>query len=188
MTSNHYLLLGIPQDADLPRIKAAYRSLAKRFHPDANQGSEAAADLFRQINEAYRTLANPQKRERYDRILQASQLKDRILAQKRSQGSPGIEPEEKFQKFLHSLLNALFGPPEPAGQPVTTANRPSPRPRPVTKKPQTPAFSFYFHLAMEKEASSYQRGEDGVIRPPEKTAKSKRSYRNFHRPSRGRTL
>jgi molecular chaperone DnaJ len=49
-------------------VKKAYRSLARRWHPDKNKNDDAAASRFRDINEAYRTLSDPEKRRRYDRL------------------------------------------------------------------------------------------------------------------------
>jgi len=163
MARNYYLLLGIPPDADQARIKTVYRSLAKRFHPDANQGSETAAELFRQINEAYRILSNPKAREKYDRTLKAEEQLRR--PQESAAPSPGGgEPEEKFNRFLNSLLDALFGPPERSPNAETTLKRTAPKPKTAVKKRRKPAFSFYFHLAMESQNTLYQRGQDGIYR------------------------
>jgi curved DNA-binding protein CbpA len=65
---NHYLLLGVPQDADPDMIRSAFRALARRYHPDAGEGS--SADRFRQILNAYETLNDPTRRGDYDRSLQ----------------------------------------------------------------------------------------------------------------------
>ena len=60
-----YAILGIPIDADQAAIRAAYRVLARRYHPDTGTGS--ATEQFHQIARAYHTLSNPWRRERYDR-------------------------------------------------------------------------------------------------------------------------
>ena len=65
---NYYLLLGVPQDADADMIRSAFRALARRYHPDAGEGS--SADRFREILIAYETLNDPTRRWVYDRILQ----------------------------------------------------------------------------------------------------------------------
>jgi curved DNA-binding protein CbpA len=65
---NYYLLLGVPRDADADTIRSAFRALARRYHPDAGEGS--CADRFREILTAYETLNNPTLRGQYDRILQ----------------------------------------------------------------------------------------------------------------------
>jgi len=60
-----YAILGIPIDADQAAIRAAYRVLARRYHPDTGTGS--STEQFHQIARAYQTLSNPSRRERYDR-------------------------------------------------------------------------------------------------------------------------
>jgi molecular chaperone DnaJ len=61
-----YVLLGIEPGASLNDIKRAYRRLARRYHPDINPGDRMAAAQFRQIVEAYETLSDPDRRQRYD--------------------------------------------------------------------------------------------------------------------------
>ena len=164
MALNHYLLLGIPPDADQQRIKAAFRSLAKRFHPDANQGSETATELFRQINEAYRVLSNPEARRKYDQKLKAGQPGSPSPSGSAANRFTSAAPEDKFNRFLNSLLDALFGPPERSPPRADCAEQASPRTKEAPRKRRKPAFSFYFHLAMEQQKASYQRGEDGIFR------------------------
>lgn len=67
---NYYVLLGVPQDADVDEIRSAFRALARRYHPDAGEGS--SADRFREILTAYETLNDPMRRLRYDRTLQST--------------------------------------------------------------------------------------------------------------------
>src|SRR5262244_433148 len=61
----YYKTLGVSKDADDKAIKAAYRRLARKYHPDVNKGS---ADRFKEINEAYTVLSDPEKRKRYDTL------------------------------------------------------------------------------------------------------------------------
>ena len=65
--ADYYAILGVPPDAATTQIKQAYRTLAKRYHPDVNPASDAAA-RFREITEAYDTLIDPDRRRRYDRL------------------------------------------------------------------------------------------------------------------------
>jgi curved DNA-binding protein CbpA len=65
---NYYVVLGVPPDADADTIRSAFRVLARRYHPDAGEGS--SADRFRQILTAYETLNDPNRRGHYDRSLQ----------------------------------------------------------------------------------------------------------------------
>ena len=64
---DHYETLGVPRDADAQTIKSAYRKLALRYHPDRNNGDDAAEERFKAINEAYAVLSDPEKRARFDR-------------------------------------------------------------------------------------------------------------------------
>ncbi len=68
---DYYAILGITCDAVLADIKKAYRRLARKHHPDKNNGDPAAAALFREITEAYELLTDPAAREAYDRDLPA---------------------------------------------------------------------------------------------------------------------
>ena len=63
---NYYDILGVDKKASPEEIKAAYRKLAMKYHPDRNQGDEAAAEKFKEVNEAHETLSDQQKRAAYD--------------------------------------------------------------------------------------------------------------------------
>ena len=65
---DYYEVLGVAKDADEATIKKAYRQLAKKNHPDANPDDPGAEDRFKEINEAYQVLSNPQKRAQYDQF------------------------------------------------------------------------------------------------------------------------
>jgi DnaJ-class molecular chaperone len=62
---DYYKILGIPRDADDKAIKAAYRRLARKYHPDVNKG---ASERFKEIAEAHAVLSDPEKRRRYDTL------------------------------------------------------------------------------------------------------------------------
>ena len=62
---DYYELLGLARGASDADIKKAYRKLAQRWHPDVNQEPEAAVK-FKEINEAYQVLSDPERRQRYD--------------------------------------------------------------------------------------------------------------------------
>ncbi len=63
---DYYAILGLKRDASLAEIKKAYRKLARKYHPDLNPGDKAAEQKFKEINEAYEVLKDPEKRKQYD--------------------------------------------------------------------------------------------------------------------------
>jgi curved DNA-binding protein len=69
MAKDYYGTLGIPRNASDTEIKKAYRRLAMQYHPDRNPGKEKwANEKFKEINEAYGVLGDPQKRKQYDQF------------------------------------------------------------------------------------------------------------------------
>ncbi|HBT50337.1 MAG: Chaperone protein DnaJ [Caldanaerobacter subterraneus] len=63
-----YEILGVDRNASQEEIKKAYRRLAKKYHPDLNPGDKEAEQKFKEINEAYEILSDPQKRAQYDQF------------------------------------------------------------------------------------------------------------------------
>lgn len=64
---DYYQVLGVPRDADAKTIKKAYRSLARKYHPDVNTDA-SSEERFKAINEANQVLSDPEKRSKYDRF------------------------------------------------------------------------------------------------------------------------
>lgn len=65
---NYYQILGVQKNASLEEIKKAYRNLARKYHPDANPNNKQAEEKFKEINEAYEVLSDPEKRAKYDNL------------------------------------------------------------------------------------------------------------------------
>ena len=68
---NYYEILGVTKKSSSEDIKRAYRSLARKYHPDRNPGNKIAEEKFKDINEAYEVLSDASKRSQYDQFSQA---------------------------------------------------------------------------------------------------------------------
>lgn len=66
--TDYYAALGVEQDVSEQELRRAYRKLAKEHHPDRHAGDESAELRFKEINEAYEVLSDPDKRMRYDQL------------------------------------------------------------------------------------------------------------------------
>jgi curved DNA-binding protein len=65
---DYYAILGVPRDASAADVKKAFRKLARKHHPDVAKDKKAAEEKFKEINEAYEVLGDPEKRGKYDRL------------------------------------------------------------------------------------------------------------------------
>ena len=65
---DYYKILGVKKSAKISDIKKRYRELARKHHPDTNQGSKKAEEKFKRISEAYQVLGNAKNRKEYDQL------------------------------------------------------------------------------------------------------------------------
>src|SRR2546423_2350696 len=68
MARDYYDVLGLKRGASQKEIKRAYRKLARKHHPDVNPGDKGAEERFKELNEAYAVLSDPDKRKKYDQL------------------------------------------------------------------------------------------------------------------------
>jgi molecular chaperone DnaJ len=101
---DYYEVLGVGRSADEKELKAAYRKLAKQFHPDANPGDQKAEAKFKEVSEAYDILKDPQKKAAYDRL--GHQAFENGMGGGRGPGA-GFGPD--FNSSMSDIFEDLFG-------------------------------------------------------------------------------
>ncbi|HEX4835401.1 MAG TPA: J domain-containing protein [bacterium] len=116
---DYYKILGVDRAADKQAISQAFRKLARQHHPDVNPGNKQAEQRFKEINEAYQVLGDPERRAKYDQLLDLRQQGggwEELL--RRGAGRPGDGPYtvygspqdlEQFSEFFQQLFGGLGG-------------------------------------------------------------------------------
>ncbi|TDR94616.1 molecular chaperone DnaJ [Enterovirga rhinocerotis] len=98
---DYYEVLGVQRTATEVELKASFRKLAMKYHPDRNPGDAEAEISFKEINEAYQVLSDPQKRGAYDRFGHAA------FQNGGGPGGPGFGNE--FGDFMSDIFDTFFG-------------------------------------------------------------------------------
>ena len=98
---DYYEVLGVERTATEVELKASFRKLAMRHHPDRNPGDKQAEIRFKEIDEAYQVLSDSQKRGAYDRF------GHQAFAQSASSGGLGLGPD--FSDFMSDIFDNFFG-------------------------------------------------------------------------------
>jgi molecular chaperone DnaJ len=114
---DYYRILGISRSATDKDIKAAYRRLARQYHPDVNPGNKSSEERFKEINQAYEVLSDEGKRKKYDQYGEGWQEADRYAEAARQQGGawkftqqPGGEQPFHFEgEDLESIFGDILG-------------------------------------------------------------------------------
>src|SRR4051812_33395497 len=95
---DYYVVLGIAEDADDETIRRAFRALARRYHPDVGAGSSPVE--FHRAREAYETLADPDRRRRYDLQLRSARPRQVVVRE--------VVVSRPFPEPLFSSRRSLF--------------------------------------------------------------------------------
>ena len=106
----HYKTLGVPHDASGEAIRAAYRGLAKTYHPDLNPGDKVAEGMMKGVTEAHAVLSDPETRQAYDRELARAKQRQSAEGGSGSAGRPRPSANDRGPgASVGNIFNAFFG-------------------------------------------------------------------------------
>jgi curved DNA-binding protein len=110
---DYYEILGVGRSADADEIKKSFRRLARQYHPDLNPNNKVAETRFKEINEAYEVLSDPDKRRKYDQFGQYWKQAGQPGATGASRGVEdfGFSDFTNFEEFINELLGRSAGSP-----------------------------------------------------------------------------
>lgn len=107
---DYYKILGVSRDADQKAIRQAYRKLARQYHPDVNPGDKSAEEKFKEINEANEVLSDPEKRKKYDEMLDYYQRYGHWPGAEQTAGAGGFRGGNyQYRTMTEEDLEDLFG-------------------------------------------------------------------------------
>jgi len=114
MNGDFYKVLGVGRKASQDEIKKAFRKLARQYHPDRNPDDKAAEEKFKEVNQAYETLSDPEKRKHYDELSRLGAFGPGGGFRPGQGGFRGFDPSQfgqgGYQQFdMGDLFSNLFG-------------------------------------------------------------------------------
>lgn len=104
---DHYATLKVSRDAPAEVIQAAYRSLARKYHPDHGARTPDSEAAMKAINAAYEVLGDPTRRAAYDRDLTHNNVQRPRPSAARSRPSPRDVPTDDFRRTLVTILASI---------------------------------------------------------------------------------
>ena len=112
---DYYKILGVSKSASPEEIKKAYRKLARKYHPDLNQGDNQAEQRFKEVNEAQEILSDPEKRAKYDQYGQYWQQAAAGASPRTGGMGTDFAQYGGFEDFINELLGRFGGMPRDMG-------------------------------------------------------------------------